>query len=399
MRPLSRLCAASALVIASALWAPLARAETPAPQTDPARPTDPIWLTPAEIAAAITRQDSLKGLYELRYSPALGQIFVTATPGFGDDLPGFLHVLEADSLRVIRQIQLPRRAFALALDEGRGLLYVGHTMDGAISVVDAKSGQVLNVIQLGQPDAEGKTEHTRMIRLDTERQLAFVTSPGADGLVWIVDTATGSIRHRISDAGLWRAGAAYDAQRGVIWVSGGGMEEVNGWSVETGEKVAGFSTGDTTAPGKEASQHFFVNLAIDEAGQRLFATDSNSGALYTFDIATGKLTGRTEIGVGPLDVVFNAARNEIYVTWRGDSREVSGGTGGLAILDGTDLSVRHRLDLPAHPNTIEMDAKGDTLWLTVKAPYSDKHPAWRAEQVDQVLRLDLPLPAQARQTD
>ena len=244
-----------------------------------AQPQDGTYLSPAAVAPALTRQDSLQGLYELAVSSKLQQLFIAATPGFDDDLPGFLHVLEADTLRTIRQIQLPRRAFALELDEVRGLLYVGNTMDGSLTILDANSGMILNVIQLGLPDAEGKPEHTRMIRLDPARQLAFITSPGAEGVIWIVDTATGTIRHRITDAGLWRAGAAYDAARGVLWTSGGGIEEINGWNVGTGQKVAGISTGDTTAPGKEASQHFFVNLALDQAGQRLFATDSNSGAL------------------------------------------------------------------------------------------------------------------------
>ncbi|QRZ16233.1 hypothetical protein JWJ88_20920 (plasmid) [Paracoccus methylovorus] len=110
----------------------------------------------------------------------VGLIFVASVPSFDKGTPSVIHVLDAGNLRPIRQIQLPRRAFALALDRSTGRLYAGNTMDGSLTVIDAKGGQILDTIQLGLKDEEGGFEHIRMIALDEDKGLAFVRSAQKD---------------------------------------------------------------------------------------------------------------------------------------------------------------------------------------------------------------------------
>ena len=344
---------------------------------------------PAAYAPAALRQDIVAGAYEVVAAPALGQVFVASAPGFEGNPPGYVHVLDPTDLHQIRRLQLPRRAFALALDQTAGRLYVGNTLDGSISVVDAASGMLMDTIQLGKPDGEG-FEHTRMIQLDEANGLMFVSSPTETGTLWIVDTRSNALLHRIDNIGVWAAGLAYDPAAGQLYVGGGGPEEISVVDVKTGQRVAGLSTGDTPADAaKEDFKHFFVNLDIDGAGQRLFAADANSGQLYAFDLATGKVLGTVPVGMGALDVAYNAARDEIYLTWRGASHDQPNGTGGLAVIDGKDLSLRQNLSLPVHPNSLGLGDKGEVLYVTVKVPHQDGHPDFRAGAADSVLRFDL----------
>ncbi|VDC33953.1 YncE family protein [Pseudogemmobacter humi] len=340
------------------------------------------------FAAAVTRTDSIPGAYELVHWPEEELLFVASVPSFETADLGYIYFLDARDLRPIRMIQLDRRPFALALDRSTGRLYVGHTIDGALSVIDARGGQLLGKIQLGQPLPDGGVERSRMISLDTERGLAAVTSPSEPGLVWIVDLREGKVTHRI-EGGLWTAGLAFDKKRGEFITSGGGINEISVIDPVAAKEVASISSGDTTAEGAEASEHFFVNLATDETGGRLFAADANSGALYVFERETGKRLARVETGPGTLDVAYSAQRDEIYVSWRGVTEREPDGQGGLTIIDGGDYSVTHRQSLPAHPNSLDVSEDGQTLFLTVKVPTEEGRPGYRPGALDSVIRLDL----------
>lgn len=345
-------------------------------------------LSPAQYAGAVQRQDAFKGAYEVLDAPELGLVFVATAPGFDDGLSGAVYALDRDDLAIKRRIQLPDRAFALAMDRAAGRLYVGNTLDGSLSVIDAKSGLLTGQVQLGQKTEDGY-EHTRMIGVDARTHRVYVTSPTTKGALWIVDGDKAELVKRVDDAGLWAAGLAVDSDQGRIYVGGGGIEEIGIFDAGSGARIGGLSTGDTTKAGEDDSKHFFVNLALDAKGGRLFAADGNSGQLYVFDTATGKVVSKLETGLGTLDVAYNPQRDEVYVTTRGTSREQPDGTGTLVVIDGKDMAVRQRLSVPTHPNSLEVSQDGKLLFLTVKVPHGDKRPDYRADALDSVLRVDL----------
>lgn len=345
-------------------------------------------LSPADYAGAVQRQDAFKGAYEVLDAPELGLLFVATSPGFDEGISGAVYALDREDLAIKRRIQLPRRAFALAMDRQTGQLYIGNTLDGSLSVVDAKSGLVTGQVQLGQKTGDGY-EHTRMIGVDARTHRVYVTSPTTKGALWIVDGTTGDLVKRVDDAGLWAAGLAIDPDQGRVYVSGGGIDEIGIFDAASGSRIGGFSTGDTKVAGEKESKHFFVNLALDAKGHRLFASDGNTGQVYVFDTATGKVVSKVETGLGTLDVAYNPQRDEVYVTTRGDSKDQPDGTGTLVVIDGKDMAIRHRLSVPAHPNSLEVSQDGKLLFMTVKVPHGDKRPDYRADALDSVLRVDL----------
>lgn len=344
-------------------------------------------------ATPVLRQDAFAGIYEVAVAPAAGAIFVATAPSFDATSPGYVQRLDARSLQLLQTVQLPRRAFALGLNRVTNTLYVGNTLDGSLTVVDATSGMVKGQIQLGvgvkKEDGKVDMPHTRKVLVDEKRNRVFVTSPGNPGLVWIVDGAKGTLTHTIRSEGPWTAGVAYDPAANRLYVSQGGVHEILAIDPDAGQIVGRFSTGDTTSNKSDDSKHFFLNLALDAKGQRLISTDSNSNQVYVFDIASAKLLKTIPIGVGALDVVYNPQRNEIYTTHRGVSRSQPEGTGAVTVIDGASYAVKRSIDLPVHPNSLAVTPDGDTLYVTVKAARSDKHPAYRKDARDSVVRIDL----------
>lgn len=342
-------------------------------------------------ASSMLRQDAFKGAYEVAVSADAASVFVATINAFDKQNGGFIQRLDARSLQGLQTIQVPHRSFALGLNRVTNTLYVGNTLDGSLSIVDAASGMNKGVIQLAVPAKNDKGEesmpHTRKVIVDEQHNRIFVTSPGQPGLIWIVDGATNTLTHTITSDGIWTAGAAYDAQANRLYVSQGGVNEILAIDPDAGQVVGRFSTGDTTDA--KDSKHFFINLAIDVKGQRLFSTDANTNQVYVFDIASGQQIKTVPIGAGALDVVYNVQRNEIIATHRGVSREQPNGSGGLSFIDGATYQVKRSIDLPVHPNSLALSPDGDTLYVTVKAPHGDTHPAWRKDALDSVVRIDL----------
>ena len=344
-------------------------------------------------SVSMLRQDNIAGAYEVAVATGVDSVFVAAVPAFEPKSGGMVHRLDPRSLQVVQSIQLPRRAFALGYNPTSSTLYVGNTLDGSLTVIDAKNGEVKGMIQLGERVENEKGQisapHTRKVVVDPLRNQIFVTSPDTEGLVWIVDGKTNSVRHTIATDGPWPAGAAFDRANNRLYVGQGGLNEVVVINPDNGEIITKFSTGDTTSTNPKESKHFFVNLTIDEAGQRLFAADANTGSVYVFDLNTGNVVQTIAVGEGLLDVAYSEQRNEILATNRGVSRGSPAGTGSLTVIDAENYSVKRRVDLPVHPNSVAVSANGQTAYVTVKAPHGNDHPAWRKDAQDSIVRIDL----------
>lgn len=340
--------------------------------------------------APLLRQDAFDGIYEVAAATDGGSVFVASINGFDRQNAGFVQRLDARTLQMLQTVQLPRRAFGLGLNNATGTLYVGNTLDGSLSVVDVSSGMVKGVIQLAQPirgeDGKESVAHTRKVIVDEVNNRVFVTSPDRPGLVWIVDGASNTLTHTITSDGIWSSGAVYDAAANRLYVGQGGINEVLVINPDTGTIVQRISTGEVTEANKEKSPNFFINLALDAQGQRLFAAGGQNDQVYVFDLKTGQVIERIAFKAGALDILYNPARNELVTTHRG-KRET--GTGFVSILDAATFATKRTLDLPVHPNSLALSPDGQTLYITVKAPHGDKHPAWRKDARDSMVRIDL----------
>lgn len=334
------------------------------------------------VPAPTVRQEVANGLYELVYDPASKSLFVAATPVFAKGEPGLVHRVDPQSLAIQQSLQIDRRAFALGLNSKTNTLFVGNTLDGSITVLDLATNTVKRVIQLGKLNDKGDAAHTRKVIVDEAADRLYVTNPSEQGTVWMVDAKTGEITATFEKLGKWSTGATFDPSTRRLYVGHGGADEIAVIDVDAAKVVTRFTTGET-------DKHYFINLSVDPKTQRLFAADSNANELFVFDARTGAILKRVPVGLGALDVVFNPQRDEVYVTSRGVTRSEPSGSGQIAVIDANTYAVKRTLDVPVHPNSLALSEDGQTLFATVKVPRGDKHPAYKKDAKDSVVRIDL----------
>ncbi|WP_323018619.1 YncE family protein [Castellaniella sp.] len=333
--------------------------------------------TPAQ--QAVLRRDLAPGLYELVVAD--GSVFVASSgSSFDASQGGTIYRLDPDTLETRAVIPTARKPYALAYDARADILYAGNTLNGAVQGIDLKAGQSVSY-RLGLTDAKGRTEHVRQIVLDASGKRLFATNPGADGKVWIVDLKRGAILHTLTGLRKWPAGAAYDPAANRLYIGQGGEYGVTVVDPDSGKVLRRFAV--------DGAEPFLVNIALDDTGTRLFAADANSGRLVVFDTSNGAILATVPVGESALDVLYNPIRGEIYLSNRGASRKHPQGTGAITVIDATTYAVKTRYDLPAHPNSLALSADGQALFATIKGPHDDKHPAYRADGMESVVRIAL----------
>ncbi len=339
------------------------------------------------------RQDGYQGLYEIVGDFSHDELFVAASPSFDEQSSGVVYRLDPGTLRAVQTIQLLERPFALALDARTRTLYAGLTLDGSLAELDADSGQIKRILKLTQPerDADGvvATPHTRKVVVDEASGLIFISSPGERGRVWIVDGKTFTLKHTVM-TGLWTAGLAYDAASGLLYASQGGRDELVAIDPASGQIRTRYRTGDTNSDEPKASRHFLLNMAMDAKARRLYMTDSNSGDILTFDLASGRFGAPIATGVkGLLDIKVLPTTGRLVATYRGSGHGEPQGSGGVLVYDLASGRLLRNVALPVHPNSMAVAPDEKAIYLTVKAPLDRKHELWRENGSDGVVRLGL----------
>jgi DNA-binding beta-propeller fold protein YncE len=182
----------------------------------------------------------------IAYVPELNRVFIAN----GQD--GTCRILDGQSLQTISSLQCGEDADNVRYDAKAGRIYVGYG-DGALAVLDAKTGAKLTDIKL--------SGHPESFRLETGGPRIFVNVPKADHI------------------------AVLDRDKGEV--------------------IA-------TWPLKEARSNF--PLILDEANHRLFAGCRNPARVLVYDYATGKLVTSFTISRDTDDLFFDAANKSLYVS-------------------------------------------------------------------------------------
>lgn len=328
----------------------------------------------------ITRRHLDKMLYEVVHSTSRNALYVASANGKG-------RVLELDptTLETRRSYPLLRKAYALALDDTRGLLYIGNTRESSITVLDLDSGTIKGIVQFDETTPDGVPMHTRLLELSEDGGTLYVTGVDAESLIWVVDTQTLALRNTIRNAGSG-VGMLVDEAGGRIFTAGNG--DVRVVDIKT-EKVSLFypvasptnASALTGSANKKAKPRYMLNLALDAATDRLFITDSTHGELVVMAASSGEVLQAIPVGQGTLGVRFNPMRQEVLVANRT--------SGDLVVLDAVDYRERCRLPLPVFPNTIALDKTGQTAWLSLKQTPEREHPQHHPEEIEAVVAVDL----------
>lgn len=337
-------------------------------------------LTAAPAATQVQRQTLAQGLYELAYSPRLNAVFVASSGGFGAtaDTSKVLR-LNAQTLAVEGEIPLARKGFGMALDDAAGRLYVGNTVDTSVTVVDLNANKVIGVVQLQQKTkgADGKERYTHDLRelvVDQANQRLYVTGHSGDGSVmFVVNTRTLALEKTIEGLGRAKApGLALDAAGGRLF-SSNLLGELITIDIRTLAVVKRVNTGIEQP----------MNLVFDAATNRIFVTDQGAANIRSYqeksipgfkstnpgsrvvvlDATSGKQLAEVPANGGPIGVVLDKNRQRLIVA----NREA----GTVQFFQSETYQPVQSVSLPTHPNSLALDVKNSVVYTTVKIGQKD----------------------------
>ena len=312
-----------------------------------------------------------KGAYELAFSNSDNALFLATAQNASNPQGGTVYRLDPQNLAVKQTINTDLPTFGATINQQTNTLFFGNTRDAAVTAVDASSGKVLNALVL---DARKRTENVRPLQprelvADAATDRVYITGLGAQSVVWVVDGKTLQLVSTVPNTGKMGTGLALDSAAQKLYVTNadGELVTINTRlnAIEKRQKVDG------------DKDHFFLNIALDTKGQRIFLSDAKQPQVLVLDARTQQVIHKIDVPES-LAVLFNADRDELYVTHRK--------AGEISIIDASSYKVKRTVKAPGLPNSLALSADGKTLFVSIKQPGSRKEPP---KNPDSVLRITL----------
>ncbi len=307
------------------------------------------------------------GVYELSQDTSQQAIFVASAPSFDKDkTSGLVFKLDPQTLAIGEKIATTRRTFATAIDQQNHILYLGNALEGSLTLLDTRTGKELKIIPLSDDADANKKAHVREVVLDAKHQRLYVSGIGekGKGLLWVVDTDKQQLINTLEK--LEPVGFAVDTAGDRVYVVTGSGKLVT-LDAKTSQPLSNVKV-DPADP-----HHYFLNIALNTKAGLGYIADTNTQDVLVVKLANGELVHRIPTP-NSIAVLYNAARDEIYVTHR-NARQIS-------VIDASSYAIKHTIKTAAMPNSLLLSPDARTLYVSVK---QDE----KAKAADYVLKIDL----------
>ena len=327
----------------------------------------------AQAAEEMLRKAVGKGAYEMAYSQQENALWLATSQSRKTDKGGVVYRLDPTTLEVTQTIHNDLKPFGATLNSQTQTLWFGNTINGAVTAIDAKSGDVKGRLVLdGRQRSETvKPLQPRQLAVNEKTNTVYITGVGKEGsAVWVVDGDKIALKTTIEGTGSFGTGLAVDAEKQRLYVTNADGELV---TIDTASNKI-VNRQKLQDDGKE---HFFINLSLDTAGHRAFVTDSKAAEVLVIDTRNGNVLAKVAAPES-LAVLFNPVRNEAYVTHRQ--------AGKVSVIDAKSYKVVKTFDTPTFPNSLALSADGKTLYVSVKQKSTREQ---EATQPDDVIRIAL----------
>ncbi|VDZ73565.1 putative receptor [Atlantibacter hermannii] len=264
----------------------------------------------SHAADELLRKPVDKGAYEMVYSPAEQALYVATSQSRSMDKGGVVYKLDPATLDVKQRIHNDLKPFGAAINTKTDTLWVGNTVDSAVTAIDAKTGEVKGrlVLDKRKRSETVKPMHTRQLAVDEATNTVYVTGLSEDSVIWVIDGETMTLRTTLTGTGKYSTGLAVDSAAKRVYTTNA-----------DGELIAFDTTNNKQVLRKklldDGKEHFFLNISLDPANHRAFITDSSQPQVLAVDTRDGTVLAKIDAPAS-LAVLFNPARNEAYVTHR-----------------------------------------------------------------------------------
>ncbi|GLK82350.1 YncE family protein [Ancylobacter defluvii] len=285
------------------------------------------------------------GVYELVYSAPMNRVYV-ASAGTRGSTEAKVLALDPVTLETKETIDFgSEAAFGLGINNTTKKLYATQTRIGAVAVVDLASGKVVATVK------KGDKAHVREAVVDEASNRIYVTVMGRDddSAVWIIDGATDSLVGSIDNLPGSVTGVAVDQKGNRLFASAMKSNQVHVIDLATGKVVKSFASGGENA----------INLVYDASGDQLFVAHQGSGEVVVLDPKDGSVIKNIPTGPGALGVAIDPARSLVYVANR---------VGGyVTLIDTKTLEPVANVVTGSMPNTVAIDPSTGNVYVTNKS--------------------------------
>lgn len=325
-----------------------------------------------QAAEELLRKGVGKGAYEMAYSQQENALWLATSQSRKLDKGGIIYRLDPVTLEVTQTIHNDLKPFGATLNTATQTLWIGNTVNSAVTAIDAKTSEVKGRVVL---DARKRSEDVRPLQprqlvADEATNTVYITGIGKESVIWVIDGEKIALKNTIQNTGKMSTGLAIDSKAKRLYTTNADGE---------------FITIDTTTNKilsrkklmDDDKEHFFINLSLDTAGHRAFVTDSKAAEVLVVDTRDGNVLAKVAAPES-LAVLFNPARNEAYVTHRQ--------AGKVSVIDAKSYKVVKTIDTPTYPNSLALSADGKTLYVSVKQKSTREQ---EATQPDDVIRIAL----------
>lgn len=312
-----------------------------------------------------------KGAYELAFSNSNNALFLATARNSSNEKGGTVYRLDPQDLAVKQTINTDLKTFGATINQKTNVLYFGNTVNSALTAVDASSGKVINTLVLdGRKRGEDvRPLQPRQLVADPATDRVYITGLGPQSVVWVVDGKTLQLISTVPNTGKMATGLALDAAAQKLYVT-----NADGELVTINTRLNAIEKRQKIDAGND---HFFLNITLDTQGHRAFLSDSKQPQVLVLDTRTQQVIQRIDVPES-LAVLFNAERDELYVTHRK--------AGEISIIDASSYKVKRTVKAPGLPNSLALSADGNTLFVSIKQPGSRKEPP---KNPDSVLKIAL----------
>ncbi|NEY50812.1 YncE family protein [Escherichia coli] len=325
-----------------------------------------------QAAEEMLRKAVGKGAYEMAYSQQENALWLATSQSRKLDKGGVVYRLDPVTLEVTQAIHNDLKPFGATINNTTQTLWFGNTVNSAVTVIDAKTGEVKGRLVL---DDRKRTEEVRPLQprelvADDATNTVYISGIGKESVIWVVDGENIKLKTAIQNTGKMSTGLALDSKGKRLYTTNADGELI---TIDTADNKI-LSRKKLLDDGKE---HFFINISLDIARQRAFITDSKAAEVLVVDTRNGNILAKVAAPES-LAVLFNPARNEAYVTHRQ--------AGKVSVIDAKSYKVVKTFDTPTHPNSLALSADGKTLYVSVKQKSTKQQ---EATQPDDVIRIAL----------
>lgn len=286
-------------------------------------------------------------LYQLVYNPTNSLVYVAGPKtGFDREVENFVYVLDGETLAVRDSISLGTYLpFGIALNSKTQTLYVGHSLQNAVSAIDL-STKKQHIISSGKEKSK-----IREIVVDEIRNKVYVSDHGNPS-VWEIDGTNNTFVRSFDKSDAYLLGLNVDAEKGRVYATDAQTMEGNilVYNSESGVLEGQYKTWSYCP----------INIALDKGGNRIFVSQSNDNNVTVLDAHTGNIVQKVYLGydASPIGLVYDENSGLLYTANR-NKQEV-------AVIDMENYTVMERIPTKGLPNTITLDSVSGTIYVTNK---------------------------------